>query len=148
MAEKDIYDVFDDEAVDKLLEAIQDAELNTSGEIRIHVDNHAKEELMDRAAFVFEELEMHKTKDRNGVLFYFALQDKQFAILGDKGINAKVPENFWEEVRDLMLPHFKEGRFVKGLTEGVALAGEKLKAFFPYQQDDVNELPDEISFGK
>ncbi|WP_306643990.1 TPM domain-containing protein [Sanyastnella coralliicola] len=146
MAE-DIYDVFDETAIEQLLAAIANAEKSSSGEVRIHIDNHAKEDLMDRAAFLFEELEMHKTKDRNGVLFYLALLDRKFAILGDVGINTKVPPNFWDSIRDEMQGHFKQGAFVKGLCEGVERAGEELKRFFPYQKDDVNELPDEISFG-
>ncbi|MCH2198745.1 MAG: TPM domain-containing protein [Flavobacteriales bacterium] len=146
MAE-DIYDVFDETAIEKLLAAIASAEKSSSGEVRIHIDNHAKEDLMDRAAFLFEELEMHKTKDRNGVLFYLALLDRKFAILGDVGINTKVPPNFWDSIRDEMQSHFRQGAFIKGLCEGVEKAGEELKRFFPYQKDDVNELPDDISFG-
>jgi uncharacterized membrane protein len=143
----DNYDIFNDEAQEVMEEAIRLAELNTSGEVRIHIDNKCKEELMDRAAFLFEELEMHQTELRNGVLFYFALKDKQFAILGDGGINAKVPDTFWDDIRDEMTAFFKEGKFVEGITHGVKRAGEQLKAFFPYQSDDINELPNEISFG-
>jgi uncharacterized membrane protein len=91
---------------------------------------------------------MHKTQLRNGVLFYLAIKDKQFAVLGDAGINSLVPENFWEEVKDEMLLHFKQGNFTVGLVNGITMAGEKLKQHFPYQKDDINELPDEISFGK
>lgn len=143
----DIYDIFDDDAQEIMEEAIRTAELNTSGEVRIHIDNKCKEDLMDRAAFIFEELDMHQTELRNGVLFYFALQNKKFAILGDGGINAKVPETFWDDIRDEMAALFKEGKFVEGLTHGVNRAGEQLKTFFPYQSDDINELPNEISFG-
>ncbi len=143
----DIYDIFNDEAQEVMEEAIRTAELNTSGEVRIHIDNKCKEDLMDRAAFIFEELEMHQTELRNGVLFYFVLQNKKFAILGDGGINAKVPETFWDDIRDEMAELFKEGKFVEGLTHGVKRAGEQLKTFFPYQSDDINELPNEISFG-
>jgi len=144
---KDIYDVFNDEAQVVMEEAIRQAELNTSGEVRIHIDNKCKENIMDRAAFLFEELEMHQTELRNGVLFYFALKNKQFAILGDGGINAKVPDTFWDDIRDEMTTFFKDGKFVEGITLGVKRAGEQLKAFFPYQSDDKNELPNEISFG-
>lgn len=145
---KDMYDVFDEQAVEELLAAIGDAERDTSGEVRIHIDNHVKEDVMDHAAFVFEELEMHKTAQRNGVLFYLALQDHKFAILGDAGINAKVPEGFWDSIRDEMKQLFKQEKHVEALCTGVRRAGQELKKFFPYQQDDVNELPDEISFGK
>lgn len=147
MAKKDLYDVFDDSARQLLMNAIAEAELNTSGEVRIHIDNTCKGSHLDRAAFIFEELEMHKTAARNGVLLYFALKDRKFAILGDAGINAKVPANFWDVTRDAMKEHFVDGDFIGGLCAGAKMAGEQLKSFFPFQSDDVNELPDEISFG-
>ncbi|MFW5755249.1 MAG: TPM domain-containing protein [Tangfeifania sp.] len=128
--------------------AIRAAELNTSGEVRVHIEKHCKEDVLDRAAYIFEKLEMHKTELRNGVLFYLAIEDHKFAILGDAGINRKVPENFWEEIKENMLNQFKEGNFTKGLSEGIMEAGNQLKAHFPYQKDDVNELPNEISFGE
>lgn len=128
--------------------AIRAAELNTSGEVRVHIEKHCKGEVLDRAAYIFEKLEMHKTELRNGVLFYLAVDDRKFAILGDAGINQKVPEDFWEEIKKEMLAQFKEGNFTQGLSEGIREAGKQLKAHFPHQQDDVNELSDEISFGK
>ena len=128
--------------------AIKEAELNTSGEIRVHIEKKCKGDIMDRAAFVFEKLAMYKTELRNGVLFYLATSDKKFAILGDAGINAKVPEGFWESVKDHMQDLFKKGEFAKGLSDGIKMAGISLKEHFPYQKDDVNELSDEISFGK
>src|SRR6056297_2830128 len=118
--------------------AIRAAELNTSGEVRVHIEKHCKEDVLDRAAYIFEKLEMHKTELRNGVLFYLAIEDHKFAILGDAGINQKVPENFWEEIKENMLNQFKEGNFTKGLSEGIMEAGNQLKAHFPYQKDDVN----------
>ena len=102
---------------------------------------------MDRAVKVFEKLKMHQTELRNGVLIYMAVFDKKFAILGDQGINEKVPEGFWDSVKNKMIEQFKAGAIEKGLSVGIEAAGEKLKAFFPYQSDDVNELSDEISFG-
>ena len=102
---------------------------------------------MDHATFIFEKLEMHKTQARNGVLFYMAFEDHKFAILGDVGINSRVPKNFWDDIRDEMATHFKSGQLVEGLCHGVHRAGEELKRFFPYSSDDVNELSDEISFG-
>lgn len=132
----------------EIVKAIQQAELNTSGEIRVHMDERCKGDVLDRAADVFAMLKMHKTALRNGVLFYLALKDKQFAILGDAGINAVVPVDFWETTKDTMLEHFKQGDFITGLSTGIMLAGDKLKEHFPYQKDDVNELPDDISFGQ
>jgi uncharacterized membrane protein len=132
----------------RLMEAIRQAEKNTSGEIRVHLENKCPEELMDRAAFIFEELKMHKTKLRNGVLFYLAIEDHLFAILGDAGINQKVPEGFWDEIKSEMLILLKKNDPVGALEKGILMAGEQLKAHFPYQSDDVNELSDEISIGK
>lgn len=132
----------------EIVKAIQQAELNTSGEIRVHMDERCKGDVLDRAADVFAMLKMHKTALRNGVLFYLALKDKHFAILGDAGINAVVPDDFWETTKDAMLEHFKQGDFITGLSTGIKLAGEKLKEHFPYQRDDINELPDDISFGQ
>ncbi len=138
---------FSKEEKELIKSAVQEAELNTSGEIRVHIDNHCREEVMDRAAWWFGKLEMQKTELRNGVLFYLAVKDQKFAILGDAGINALTPENFWDDIKAKMLENFKEGDFATGLQEGVLLAGKQLKEQFPYQDDDVNELSDDISFG-
>ena len=140
-------DFFDQEEIDRIHEAIKEAENNTSGEIRLHLENHCREDVLDRAAYLFQQLEMHQTELRNGVLFYLAIQDHQYAILGDVGINQKVPEGFWDEVRDHMQGRFKEGRLLEALTEGIKMSGEKLKEHFPLKADDKNELSDEISFG-
>lgn len=132
----------------RIKEAVQTAELNTSGEIRVHIETICKGDVLDRAAYIFEKLDIHKTSLRNGVLFYLAIDDRKFAILGDAGINAKVPENFWDTTKETMLSLFKESRFADGLEKGILMAGEQLKTHFPYQKNDVNELPDEISFGE
>ena len=132
-----------------ITEAIGKAEHQTSGEIRVHIDTKCKGNVLDQAAFVFAKLEMHKTKLRNGVLFYLAIHDRKFAILGDAGINAVVPKGFWDDVKEKMLNDFKSGNFAVGLVEGINMAGQKLKQFFPCDEcNDVNELPDDISFGK
>lgn len=128
--------------------AIKDAELDTSGEIRVHIDRKCAEDVLDRAAFVFEKLEMHKTELRNGVLFYLAIDDRKFAILGDAGINQKVPENFWGDIKTKMVSLFKEGKIPQGMAKGIYMAGQQLKTHFAHKTDDVNELSDEISFGK
>ena len=128
--------------------AIKNAELDTSGEIRVHVENTCKGDVKDQAAYLFEKLEMQKTEQRNGVLFYLAIKNRKFAILGDVGINKVVEDDFWDDIRDHMLNHFRENNFVDGLVEGITMAGRQLKKHFPYQTNDVNELPDEISFGK
>jgi uncharacterized membrane protein len=127
--------------------AVQMAELDTSGEIRVHIERYCKADVLDRAAYIFKKLNIHKTKLRNGVLFYLAIDDHKFAILGDVGINLKVPENFWDEIKEKAFAHFKNGQIASGLSEGIRMAGQQLKTHFPYQLEDVNELDDEISFG-
>ena len=144
----DIKNQFTEEQKQRIVDAVKEAEHNTSGEIRVHIEKKCKADVMDRAAYIFEKLEMHKTELRNGVLFYVAVQDKKFAILGDAGINAKVPEKFWDKIKENMINLLKEGKVVQSLAEGILMAGKQLKEHFPYQKDDVNELPDEISFGK
>ena len=141
-------DLFTQEQQQQIVAAVKEAELNTSGEIKVHIDRKCKEDVLDRAAYIFDKLEMQKTDLRNGVLIYLAVADKKLAILGDAGINTKVPEDFWDTTRDFMINHFKEGKFTEGLAGGIKLAGEQLKAHFPYQSDDVNELSDDISFGE
>ena len=125
--------------------AIVEAEKNTSGEIRVHIEEHTEKSPLERAQEVFFELKMDETQDRNGVLFYICVSDKKFAILGDKGINEAVESDFWDCTKDTVIANFKEGNFKKGLVEGILRAGERLKKYFPYQSDDTNELSNEIS---
>jgi len=140
-------DKFSKEEKRRIVEAIKSAENKTSGEIQVHLENHCKMDVMDRATEVFAVLKMHKTKLRNGVLFYMAIKDHKFAILGDAGINQTVPDNFWDEIKETMLKKFEQQQITGGLTKGILMAGEALKEHFPIQKDDINELPDEISFG-
>lgn len=130
-----------------VVDAVRLAEKDTSGEIRIHIDSRCTGNPVERAEELFCKLGMHRTERRNGVLIYLACNSKVFAIVGDKGINDIVPDNFWDDISLLMGREFREGRFTEGLSQAVRMVGEKLKEFFPYQQDDVNEQPDEISFG-
>lgn len=139
---------FSAEEIAALHASIHTAEKSTSGEIRLHVENHCPYELMDRAADVFTQLEMHKTQLKNGVLFYLSIKDRKFAILGDAGINTKVPAGFWDSIKELVLDHFKNGRYAIGLCEGIEKAGSKLSEHFPYSKNDVNELSNDISFNK
>ena len=132
----------------QILASVREAEMETSGEIRVHIESTLKGEVLDRAAWLFKKLGMHKTADRNGVLFYLAVRDRKFAIIGDAGINAKVPAGFWNDVSELLQKNFRESKFTEGLSEGILLAGKHLKTHFPHKPDDVNELPDEISFDK
>lgn len=139
---------FTDAEQANLLRAIQQAEKRTSGEIRVHIEETCPlPDPVQRAQEVFGLLNMHQTARRNGVLFYLSLDDRKFALVGDEGINAVVPPDFWNATRDAMREHLRANRFVEGLAEGIRRAGEQLKTYFPHQDDDRNELPDEISFG-
>ncbi|MCX6268447.1 MAG: TPM domain-containing protein [Bacteroidetes bacterium] len=141
-------DFFSRQEKEDIKQAIMIAELDTSGEIRVHIENAFSGEVMDRAAFIFKQLGMNKTELRNGVLIYLAVKNRRFAIIGDSGINKVVPENFWSEIKSNMLNHFRENRFTDGLIEAIESTGRHLKKHFPHQRGDVNELPDDISFGK
>ena len=129
-------------------DAIASAEKQTSGEIRLFIENNCLVDVLDRAAFLFKELKMDATAERNGVLFYLAMKSRKFAILGDAGINSRVPADFWEHIKSEMQKHFVKEDFSRGLTIGISMAGEALKKYFPYAKGDKNELSDDIVFGK
>lgn len=131
----------------QIVEAIKQAELNTSGEIRLHVEPKCSSNPLLRAQQLFAQLGMQQTELKNGVLFYVAYTDKKFAIVGDSGIHAKVSDAFWDEERDLMQEHFRKGDFTSGICKAIERAGEKLKTYFPLQHNDRNELSNDISFG-
>lgn len=139
-------DFFSPEQQSQLIQAIREAEKNTSGEIRVHLDKHCNGDPYKRAITIFEKLKMHKTAQRNGVLFYLSIEDHKLAIIGDQGIHKKVPEGFWNQIFELMVQEFKKGQLIEGLSKGIALAGEQLGNYFPYQKNDQNELSDELSF--
>jgi uncharacterized membrane protein len=141
-----IKNFFSESDKKSIQEAIATAELNTSGEIRVHIDAKCAEDAKSHAIEVFGKLKMHETELRNGVLFYLAVEDRKFAIIGDEGINNVVTADFWDNIRETMSQYFKQNDFVKGLSEGIKMAGEKLKANFPHQADDTDELSNEISF--
>jgi len=126
--------------------AIHDSESKTSGEIRVHIENHCETDLLDRATEVFHVLQMHETERRNGVLIYLALEDKKVAIIGDEGINEVTPDDYWKNEIDGILNHFKDGEFDIGIIQAINKIGDKLIEFFPIETNDVNELSDEISF--
>ena len=139
---------FSKEQQEQILTSVKEAELETSGEIRVHIETSHKGDVLDRSAWLFKKMGMDKTAEHNGVLFYLAVSDRKFAIIGDAGINAKVPAGFWDEISELLKKNFKEGKFTEGLSEGIIMAGDQLKTHFPHRLDDINELPDEISFDK
>lgn len=138
---------FTPETQAEIVKAIKHAEQKTSGEIRVFVEDHCKDDVLDRAAFMFEKLKMHETELRNGVLFYVAYLDHKFAIIGDVGINAKVEADFWDHIKVLMTDKFSQGHYKEGLSEGIILAGDALQKYFPGQRDDKNELSDHVELG-
>lgn len=131
----------------EIVTAIGKAEKNTSGEIRVHIEKETSIAAIDRAMEVFRNLNMENTQERNGVIIYVAVKSHQFAIYGDKGINDKVSDDFWDCTKDVMAKHFKNGNFKQGLIDGILNAGEQLKKHFPYQDNDTDELSNEISRG-
>lgn len=141
-----IRDFLSKQEEDEIVKAITQAEKNTSGEIRVHIETTSKDEPMGRAQKVFHDLNMQQTKDRNAVLFYICLTNKAFVILGDEGIHEKVQqEDFWNGTRELVINHFKQGLYKQGLIYGILKAGSKLKVYFPCDDNDTNELSNEIS---
>ena len=130
----------------EVVKAIKTAEKQTSGEIRVHLEN-SEAEVALRTKEVFHLLKMDTTKARNGVIIYVAVNQKQFYVYGDQGIHTKVGDSFWQSTRDIILHSFKNGDFAQGLSNGVLEVGKVLKEYFPWTEDDTNELSDEISKG-
>ena len=135
---------FTREEKDRIVEAIRRAETETSAEIRLFLERKAKGDVMNHAKKIFEKLGMTQTRHRNGILLYFSLIDRSFAILGDRGIHEKVGEGFWKEIVSTIERHFSRDDFTGGLERGIRGIGEKLKKHFPGGASDTNELPDEI----
>lgn len=142
-----VEDFLSKEEEQEIVEAIRVAEKNTSGEIRVHIEKTTSKPHFDRALEVFHELKMDATELQNGVLFYFAVADKNFVICGDKGINDLVAADFWNSTKELMTAQFQQKKFKQGIVDGILMAGEQLKKYFPWSADDINELSNEISKG-
>lgn len=142
-----VEDFLTTEQEQSIVQTIKTAEKNTSGEIRVHIEKYTEKPPMERALEVFYFLKMDETELRNGVLIYVAVESKKFAILGDKGINEKVPVNFWDMEKEIILSHFSKNENSLGLEKAILEVGKKLKEFFPYHSTDTNELSDEISKG-
>lgn len=126
-------------------EAIKRAEKNTSGEIRVHIKKHCNKDIFNEAIKVFQRLKMYKTKHRNGTLIYIGITSRNFAIIGDEGINKKVDIAFWDDVKIEMERLLSQGAFKEAIIQGVTLIGEKLKAHFPQDKKNTNELSNTIS---
>lgn len=140
--------IFDKAAQERLMASIRQAEANTSGEIRVHVEDYSRSDVLARTRYLFTKLGMHQTVAHNGVLIYVAVKDHQVAIFGDAGIDEVVEPDFWESEIALLIAHFRQNDYITGLELAIARVGEKLKTYFPHQGDaDQNELSDEISMG-
>ncbi len=132
----------------QVAQAIGEAEQRTSGEIRVHIEDHIEEDVLEHAAYIFEELGMQHTQERNGCLVYVCVADRLVAVIGDKGINERVPEGFWNGVVEQLKLHFAAGRQAQGLCEAVHQVAAQLQQYFPRRSDDRDELTNEVSFGR
>ena len=137
-----------DKEQEKIKLSIEWAEKATSGEVRVCIESVCEKDAYERAIECFFDLEMQNTKLKNGVLVYIALDTHKFAIIGDTGIDKLVADDFWDSTKSLMLEKFKAGEVAEGISVGIIEAGKQLKKYFPYQSDDLNELPDDIIFIK
>ncbi len=135
------------EEEDRVKSAIVQAEKLTTGEIRVHLSDRVQGDPLEHCQKIFNDLKMYKTAERNAVLIHIDVPDRSLVIWGDKGINEKVPEHFWQDVINSMVDYFKQDSYAEGIVEGVMAVGEKLQAFFPGRHDDSNELSNEISKG-
>jgi uncharacterized membrane protein len=141
---------FSEEETQLIGKAIADAESRTSGEVRVFVESRCSfMDAVDRAAELFFSLKMDKTEQRNGVLVYIAMKDRQLAVFGDEGIHRKVGEEYWKKVVGEMLSSFNRDNYAEGISHCVRQIGEALHTNFPYDKGtDKNELPDDIVFGR
>lgn len=139
---------FDSLACKRIEAAIERAEKQTSGEIHVHVASHSREDVRESAVMAFETLGMAETKQRNGVLLFFATEDRKFAVIGDKGINDIVGQGFWDDVVSVISKGFAAGTPIDAICEAIDLCGTKLRDNFPPDEKDDDELPNEVSFSK
>ena len=140
-----MVDFLDKKSEQEIIGAIREAEKWTSGEIRVHVKKRSKRDALKYAERVFHLLGMHKTNHRNGILIFVALDSRVFAIIGDQGIHDRVGVDFWDKTRDIMGPYFSRGQIKEGAIAGVLSAGEQLKAHFPHEKADSNEIPNKVT---
>jgi uncharacterized membrane protein len=131
----------------QIIQAIEEAERLTSGEVRVHIDKKCAGDAYQEAVKRFERLGMTRTKERNGVLIFVALDDHKFSIIGDKGIYELVSKDFWDSTKAEMANQFRQGKIVEGIVAGIDGVGRQLKHFFPFKKSDENELKDDISYG-
>lgn len=135
-----------EEQEQQIIDAINRTEKRTSGEVRVHIENSCEGDPLDRAARIFHDLGMNETRQQNGVLIYVATDDKKTSVYAGKGIHEQVKEHFWSDVVNLIIEHFKNDEYEEGLEKAVLEVGHKLEELFPYQEGDVDELSNEISY--
>jgi uncharacterized membrane protein len=136
-----------EEEEQQIVEEINAAEQKTSGEIRVHIEHNCENDALDRAARIFHDLGMDETKLQNGVLIYIASEDHKAAVYAGKGIHHEVEDDFWDDVLQIIINHFKKEDYEQGIEEAVHKVGDKLEELFPYhQKGDLDELSNEISF--
>jgi uncharacterized membrane protein len=145
--ERYVRELLSEEDFTAIDNAIKSFEKKTSGELVVSFQLVSKGNPYKEARKVFNRLKLHKTRERNAVLVVIFVNSRKFAVLGDKGINEKVPPGFWNETVETMATHFREERYCQGLEEGVQILGGQLAKFFPYREDDIDEISDEIRFG-
>jgi uncharacterized membrane protein len=131
--------------LDAVAQAVAAAERTTSAEIRVHLDHRCPGEALPQAVAVFERLGMHATEERSGVLIYVAVGDRKLAVIGDRGINERVGDAYWQQVVAAMLGHLRASRPRDGLVQAVRDVGAALRSHFPRRGDDRNELADDVS---
>lgn len=142
-----IEDFLTEQEEQEIIEAIRLSESETSGEIRVHIEQKCDIDVYERALDVFHLLKMDNTIQQNGVLIYVAVDNKAFVIFGDQGINNIVGADFWNSTRDKIASQFKSGHFKEGLIDGITEAGKVLSAHFPWEHGDRDELDNTISKG-
>lgn len=135
-----------EEEILALVQVIQQAEDGSTGEIRVHIDTSTEEEKIEVAQEVFQKLEMHQTRDRNGVLFHINFNQRYLSIVGDEGIHTKVCQSFWDKIHCGMIQDFTKEQYFQGLKNAILETGIELKKHFPIDGENLNELPNEITF--
>ena len=132
--------------ITSLVETIQSAEDHSTGEIRVHIDSNTEDQHAQTAFEVFKQLGMHKTADRNAVLFHVNFEQKYLTIIGDVGIHEKVSQSFWDHLHDYITAEFAKGNYYKALKSAILETGLELKKYFPVEGENPNQLPNEITF--
>lgn len=141
-----------DEDFDAIARASANAEAHTSGEIRVHLERRVPRgrrgvvgDVLERARDVFWRLGIQRTRERNGVLIYLAIEDRRFAIVGDEGIHARVGNDHWVSMRDLMVEKLKNQQPGEAILSAISETVRVLREHFPRRPDDTDELSDQVS---